>query len=127
MSVVRVYPGIVLEVHDGDTLTVALDVGFNFTATWPVRLLGMNARELSEPGGREARDHLAGLCPVGSAVTVRSVVWDKYGGRIDGIVYPDADAGASVAGRMCSDGYAAPWNGVGPRPVPPWPMPAPAV
>lgn len=85
-----------------------------------VRLLGIAARELSAPGGREARDHLAALLPVGTVTRVDSHGWDKYGGRIDGMVWlPD---GSSVASRMIADGYAVAWDGKGKQPLPPWPL-----
>lgn len=116
-----------VSVHDGDTCTFQLvaqpvDIGFGVqvggTSTQVCRFLGYNSREIGMPGGPEARDHLA-LLLVGP-LRVVSVKLDKYGGRFDGIVYlPD---GESVADVMIRDGYAAPWNGRGPKPVPAWPM-----
>lgn len=41
--------------HDGDTVTVVLDQGFNDTKTIDVRLFGVYAPELSEKGGTECR------------------------------------------------------------------------
>jgi endonuclease YncB( thermonuclease family) len=120
VTVDYLYNAQVLDVHDGDTLTVSCDLGFNCFARWPVRLVGINARELDMPGGKEARDHLTQLCPVGSRVTVTSVRWDKYGGRILGIV--ETPQVGSLAGRMVGDGFAVPWNGNGTKPVPPWPI-----
>lgn len=45
----------VLDVHDGDTLTALTDVGGGITWTINVRLLGVFAPELKEPGGPETR------------------------------------------------------------------------
>lgn len=42
--------------HDGDTVTVVLDQGFNDTKTLDIRLYGVFAPELDEHGGRECRD-----------------------------------------------------------------------
>jgi len=125
----RTYPAVVLEVHDGDTVRVLIDRGGDdFWRTW-LRLLGGNTRELAEPGGKEAGDHLRALLapctPTTAAglwampVQVVSTSWDKYGGRIDGhLLVPGV---GDAMDRMIRDGYAAPWNGRGPRPVVPWP------
>lgn len=128
----RAYPGAVMSVTDGDTLVMLLDRGGDDWWRVSVRLDGVNARELTAPGGREARQHLAGLVapvsPVSLAelfdgrhtATVRSLRYDKYSGRIDArVLLPD---GRDVAQQMVADGFAAAWDGRGPRPVPPWPQ-----
>lgn len=117
------YPAcVVVGVHDGDTIEVDIDLGQDlWVRRRAVRVFGIAARELAAPGGREARDHLAGLLPLGTAVRVESIGWDKYGGRIDGrVLTPD---GLDIGVKMIADGYAAPWNGSGRQPLPPWPIP----
>lgn len=114
------YRARLVRVVDGDTLRVDIDLGFD---TWlhnrSVRLLGCNARELSEPGGREARENLATLLPVGSPVVIHTVKDDKYGGRYDAqVLLPD---GTNLVERLVRDGWASPWTGDGVRPAPPWP------
>ena len=127
----RTYPAVVLEVHDGDTIRVLLDRGGDdYWRTW-LRLLGGNAIELADPGGQEARLHLAQLVGPVLAVTatdlwkmpaqVVSASWDKFGGRIDG--YLSVPGVGDVSTRMIRDGYMAPWDGRGPRPLPAWPIP----
>jgi len=118
-SSLYVYRATVLKVFDADTATISADLGFNASLRVSVRLAGINARELAEPGGREARDHLASLCPVGSTVTFHSLGVDKYGGRSLGRLL--LDDGTDVAERMIANGYAARWDGKGTRPVPRWP------
>jgi endonuclease YncB( thermonuclease family) len=119
------FPATVVAVHDGDTLTVLADLGFDLTRAAHVRLWGINAIELDQPGGPEARpearDHLIGLAPPGAAVTLISHGWDNYGDRVDGEIITAAQV--NLATRMISDGYAAAWDGRGPRPIPPWPNP----
>jgi endonuclease YncB( thermonuclease family) len=115
------YEATVVSVHDGDTCTLDLALGFWVTARMSCRLAGFNCIELADPGGREAGEHLAGLIPPGSPVTVRSVKPDKYAGRFDGVIYNLV--GTNVNEQMITDGYAAPWAGSGPRPLPPWPIP----
>jgi endonuclease YncB( thermonuclease family) len=57
LSKPRVYPTLgLLEIHDGDTFRLHIDVGFEHDA-WPwLRLKGAFCPELSAPGGKEARD-----------------------------------------------------------------------
>jgi endonuclease YncB( thermonuclease family) len=106
-------------VHDGDTVNVKLDVGFDLTVYTRIRVLGINAPELSTQAGKDARDYAQTLLAPGAAVRVMSYGWDKYGGRIDGsIEYTSAGGGPSDFGTdMIAAGHAKPWDGVGPRPV----------
>lgn len=130
----RTYPGAVLAVTDGDTLSMLLDRGGDDWWRTAVRLDGGNAREKADPGGPEARQHLAELVAAVTPTTVaelfagrhvasvQSLRYDKYSGRIDArVILPD---GRDLAAQMIRDGYMAPWDGRGPRPVPPWPIPA---
>jgi micrococcal nuclease len=114
------YTATVVRVVDADTLRVDVDLGFGvWLRNQSIRLLGCNARELSEPGGKEARDHLTALLPVGRTVTIRSVKADKYGDRYDAqVTLPD---GADLVRQLTNDGWVAPWTGTGERPVPAWP------
>jgi endonuclease YncB( thermonuclease family) len=98
------YRGIVDLVHDGDTIYVKLDLGFDLTVYARVRIFGINAPELSTDAGKAARDYAKTLLPVGAAVTVLSHGWDKYGGRIDGaITLPNGD---DFGQTMIANGYA---------------------
>jgi endonuclease YncB( thermonuclease family) len=47
----------VREVHDGDTWRLDLDVGFEHTAFPWLRLKDYSCPELSDPGGKEAREY----------------------------------------------------------------------
>lgn len=132
----QTHPATVLNVHDGDSIKVAIrlartrrrdsDLGFHIYTEhgWlvlhaAVRLLGCNAIELANPGGVEARDHLASLLPVGTLVTLSTVLDDKYGGRFDAAAQlPD---GSDLVAALIAEQWAAEWNGLGPKPTPPWP------
>lgn len=121
---VREYPAVVFSVHDGDTATLTASMGWDTYRLSPIRLWQMNAIELAQPGGPEARDHLMAMLPVGQVVTLISHGYDKFSNRTDGqIILP---SGIDVGAQMVTDGYAAFWNGKGPRPVPSWPLPVPA-
>lgn len=121
-----VYNAVIQSVHDGDSIHASVSLGFGI---WHgsedsvpgvmLRIAGLNARELSEEGGEEARDHLAELLPAGTAVTLRTVKPDKFGGRYDADVeLPD---GSDLGDRLIAEGWAAAWDGTGERPVPAWP------
>jgi hypothetical protein len=125
----RVYPARILGVHDGDNVLCELDRGTNDYSRWSIRLIGGNAREMSMPGGPEARAHLLELAapaidtgyPSHYLATVISVRWDKFGNRLDGFV--EVPGVPDLMTQMIADGYAAPWDGTGKRPIPPWPIP----
>lgn len=130
----RIYPAVVVDVVDGDTLRVFLDRGGDDWWHASLRLLGGNTWERGHPGYDEARAYLAAMCyPItpGSFAEMfarnspRGVVtsegWDKYGGRIDGTL--TLPSGVDVTQRMITAGYMAAWDGRGARPVPPWPIP----
>lgn len=112
----------VLDVYDGDTIRVDIDLGQDvWVRRRTVRLAGVAARELRDPGGGEARDHLAALLPPGTPVLIESTGWDKYAGRIVGLVHL-ARVGL-VQDQLIAAGYAVTWDGRGRQPAPPWPIP----
>lgn len=124
-----IYNATVLRVIDGDTVEVDVTFGFYLRhAPTPIRLLGCNARELSEPGGKEARANLAALLPAGSRVLLQTAKPDKYAPRWDAqVTYLNA-AGVvrDLVTDLAADGWVALWDGSGVRPVPPWPRPVPS-
>ncbi len=110
----------VIRVHDGDTITVAIDC-------WPaivgsaidVRLFGYDAPELKDPRpdmaglAASARDYVAGSLPPGTLVTLKNVRRDKYFRILAGIHFAD---GSSLADRLYSLGLVRPYTGRGPKP-----------
>lgn len=120
MFALYVFAATVMQVHDGDTLTVDLDLGFSVRTVQHLRLLGCNAIELGQPGGHEAKANLEQLV-LGRTVVVRTVKPDKFGGRYDAAVtLPD---GRDLVPLLIADDWAVAWDGTGPKPVPPWPRP----
>lgn len=107
------YKARVVSIHDGDTLSLDIDLGFgvilaaqSFTGSpfLRCRLYGINAPELSTPEGVKSRDYLLTLVKPGHLVSVVSHGWDKYGGRFDGEVeLPD---GTLVNEAMVRGGFA---------------------
>lgn len=124
-----VYRAVIDAVHDGDTVTLDVDLGFR---VWRhdshVRLAGISARELSMPGGEEAAAHLAGLLPTGAQVVVRSsradrdpadvMSFDRY------VIAVQLADGRDLASVLVAEGWACWWDGrTKPTPYPPWPIP----
>lgn len=107
------YPGVVRDLHDGDTVHIDLDLGFGVQLDShdldgnPVnscRVFGINAPELSTVAGKAALAFAQTLLKPGDKVTVVSHGWDKYGGRFDGTI-TRAD-GSDFAGLMLAAGQA---------------------
>jgi len=94
------YRATVIRVVDGDTIDLAVDLGFRVTFTDRVRLVGVDAPEIRAPtfdAGRAARTWLDNLI-LGRPVTIEShkPATDKYGRwlvtmRLDGV-----DVGAAL-------------------------------
>ncbi|MCR5751716.1 MAG: thermonuclease family protein [Kiritimatiellae bacterium] len=92
------FQGKVVDVHDGDTITVE-DA---FKNQVKVRLAKIDAPELAQTDGKEARRHLCDLID-GTTVQIENKGKDDYG-RILAIVY-DSD-GYEVNLQMVKDGWA---------------------
>ena len=112
------YDATVIDVHDGDTVTLDVDLGFG---TWirgmRIRLFGINAPELPTPEGKAAAAFLQELFIAGGQDVVLESIKDradKYGGRWLGIIRL---RGKSVNDLMVAIGHAKPWDGKGTKPV----------
>lgn len=118
------YNATVVAVHDGDTVKVDVDLGFDaHYVTW-IRLVGINAPELATAAGVIARNALTVLLPAGTKVLLQSskasrpVPADKFGGRWDAdlLLTVNAPPLPSVSAWMIANGLAVPWDGKGPKP-----------
>lgn len=88
MAIYGPYPATVSGIHDGDTISVVLDLGFGIQATqFRCRLWGIDAPELRTELGKESLAYLQTLIQTGDHLRVVSHGWDKYGGRFDGEVW----------------------------------------
>ncbi len=109
------YKAIVIDVHDGDSIRVDVDLGFDVALrNIPLRLAGINAPELSTVAGKLARDYLSSCLPDGTDVVIRTQKdkKEKYG-RYLATVFIDS---CNVNDLLVSSGHAVPWDGRGPRP-----------
>jgi endonuclease YncB( thermonuclease family) len=118
----RPYVAYVVRVVDGDTIVCDIDLGLR---TWlrgyKVRLIGCNSAELSTEAGKAARDHLADILPEGTKLTLSMVKDYKYGGEFVAGVFLN---GFDLVVDLIVNQWAAPWDGRGAAPVPPWPRSA---
>ena len=107
MTVYGPYPAVVVSIHDGDTMTLDLDLGFNLTFRSNCRVYGINAPELATQAGKDALTYAETLVKPGDKVTTLSHGWDKYGGRFDGsVTLPD---GTDFGTLMLDSGHAVPF------------------
>jgi endonuclease YncB( thermonuclease family) len=112
-------------ITDGDSfyanVAAMFDFGFHITiggsATQKFRLNGCNAAPLSTESGRGAAAALEGL--LAFPFTLQSVSPYKYGDEWMAVV--TTASGLDVATVMIEQQWAAPWDGNGKQPLPPWP------
>lgn len=112
------YRGLVEKVHDGDTVTVAVDLGLEISHRITLRVKGINAPELPTPAGKISQGFLAGLI-LGKTVLLRTVKdrTEKYGRYLADLAVLNGDACGEWIGKLMVDSNnAVPWDGKGPRP-----------
>jgi endonuclease YncB( thermonuclease family) len=97
------FTGQVSFVTDGDTLWVQPDAG---GAARKLRMLGVDAPEICQSGGKAARDMLAQLA-LQRRVTVKVSYYDRYGRGLAALVIDGQDLGAQMvrAGHAWSYGW----------------------
>jgi len=109
------YAATVVDVHDGDTIRVDVDLGFDLTLrSLPLRLVGLNAPELPTEAGKASRDWLRTRLPLGSTITVETLKdkQEKYG-RYLALLF---DGEHSINDELIQAGHAVAWDGKGQRP-----------
>lgn len=99
------YAATLIDVYDGDTIHLDLDLGFH---TWRrgerYRLARINAPELKTPAGPPARDHLTQLLAAGP-LTVTTSKADNYGRYLVECFVN----GVNLNDQMVADGFAVPY------------------
>ena len=109
------YRAKVTKVVDGDTMDLAIDLGFDIVYNSRIRLYGINTpesrtRDLEEKArGLAAKDRVKELCPVGADVTLKTSKDGKGKfGRILGEIFV---GNMSVNKRLVSEGHAVEYFG----------------
>jgi micrococcal nuclease len=77
----------IVNVVDGDTCDIEIDLGFSLKLKQRFRLSGLDTPERGQPGWQEATDFLKAF--VGKPCTVYSTKLDKYGRYLAEIVSND--------------------------------------
>jgi endonuclease YncB( thermonuclease family) len=102
----------VLNIHDGDTITLEDQLGFETTHTFKCRVRtmtqGINARELNTPQGKDDLAYALTRIHVGDHVINYDFGDDKYGGRRD-CDLREAN-GTDFGDDMLNSGHAVPYN-----------------
>lgn len=103
------YQAKVVNIHDGDTVTLDVDLGFNVHRTDNFRLYGINAPELVTPEGKVALAYLLTLVKVGDTVEVKTIKdnREKYG-RYLGVIL---NGTVIINDAMVAAGHAVPYSG----------------
>ena len=115
------YLAALVSIHDADTLTVDVNLGFDLTIRQTVRLAHLDAPELSTDAGKAAKQYLVDLLPTRLVVTTiqtkaGSTAREKYG-RLLAVISFDGLAGPINANQALIDsGHAREWEGRGPKP-----------
>lgn len=87
------FQGVVRSVHDGDTVTILVG-----KRQVKVRLVDIDAPELSQAFGRRARESLAGMC-AGAVATINERGRDRYGRTLGRVTCGSFDANAEQVRR----------------------------
>jgi micrococcal nuclease len=116
------YKATVIDVHDGDTVRLDVDLGFRVHFNLQSRLYGINAPELNTVEGRRARSHLLFLLGAGDATPTNTIYLrtikdgqEKYGRYLAELFRRDLPGMPSVNQLMVSDGFAVAYNPSGGR------------
>ena len=89
--------GEIVKVYDGNTITLVEN-----QEKVKIRLYGLDAPELNQNFGKEAREYLLNLCPLHSQAKVKIINKDKYK-RVVGIVYCNT---VNVNEKLVENGFA---------------------
>ena len=118
------YEATIVNVVDGDTIDVLVDLGFYLRLDRRVRVWGMNSREVHSTDAAEKalgladKDFASAMIPTGTRVKIRShkanTPDDKFGRWLAEIVLPD---GRDFAAVMIASGHGFVYSGQGPKPT----------
>ena len=97
-------PATVVDVVDGDTIRLDLDLGWHIRYTARARIAAINAPEVRTLAGDAARAYARTLLQPGDQVTFVSAKLDKYGRPLGRLLY--GTAGRDFGADMVEHGHA---------------------
>lgn len=100
------YPCLIKSWVDGDTARVDLDLGFRVHWQGNARIIGIDAPELRDPGGPEAKAFAEQIAPPGLTYIATSEKMDNFGRPLISLQLVD---GYSFSETMLHNGYAVPY------------------
>lgn len=105
------YNAVVINVVDGDTLDLSVDLGFRCMFTDRFRLAGVDTPERGQPGWAEATEFLREKLSVGDEVVITTMKnpRDKYGRWLATIHAPGERN--SINEQLISSGHAKAYGG----------------
>lgn len=105
------YKARLVKVVDGDTVDLAIDLGFYLVATVRCRLLGINTPERGQPGYSEASLALGSMLMVQNTWIVRTEKGDAFGRWLVTIAPDVSTDSVTVNQRMINEGFAVAYRG----------------
>lgn len=109
------YRATALGVHDGDTFTARVDVGFRTSVELELRVADLYAPELAEPLGQEARGALQHMLAAGAPLIVETRKAKRTGRDLRSFERYVADVwtwtGVNVREAMTAAGYGGAGTG----------------
>lgn len=108
------YRATITGIHDGDTITVDIDLGFGVVMkAQRIRLYGINAPELNTPEGVAALTALKTVLSVGQTISVETKKQEgdkeKYGRWLGTVMAPVNGTVSNVNVWMVAGGFAKPF------------------
>lgn len=100
------YKAVVLNVVDGDTIDVRVDLGFRIFTTQRIRLSRIDTPERDQNGFAEARDFLIDLIE-GKTITLRTHNVSKWGHFLGDVILDGQD----INRLLLEKNLARPWVG----------------
>lgn len=110
------YQGKVIEIIDGDTLDIQVDLGFHISITQRFRVNGINTPEvkgIEKEKGLKAKAVVQKLLPPGSQVTVTTYKdkTEKYGRYLADIFFEVDGVEQELGPLLISEGMAVEYHG----------------
>jgi micrococcal nuclease len=108
------YSALVLNVVDGDTCDVEIDLGFDLRMRHRLRLARINAPELTSPDEKIKEQAVAAKMFVTTQIAHRQVLLqtkrsDDYGRYVAEVVYTDGKISKNLSDELLSAGLAVPY------------------